>query len=180
VGERRDYPDRLSRTTFSEVTAVKTSSSSESSSWIKVLYYRDEGWTVVPGKESWISDPGSRHASGERRYRKDGQPAGKPGYRIGDQLGLYFSTTLKVPLVVEVIGLPEFVPDFVQANSYGGEADAGERWPWMTRVRGLHRLSLDEAPDIDYLDIRGPIMGGPPHFKLTPARHHKLMAAFRR
>lgn len=156
----------------------KTEPSPESNAWIKQLYYREEGWTIIPGQESWISDPGARHSNGERRYRKDGTPAGKPGYQIGDLLGLYFGTTLKVPLVVEVITQPEFAPGFVQENSYGREADAGERWPWMTRVRGLHRLPLDDAPDIDYLDIRGPIMGGPPHFKLSPERYHRLITAF--
>jgi hypothetical protein len=153
---------------------------SESSAWIKLLYYREEGWTICPGQESWISDPGRRGANGERRYRKDGTSAGKPSYQIGDQLGLYFGTTLKVPLVVEVIGLPKFAPDFVQENSYGGEADAGERWPWMTRVKGLLRLPLNKAPDIDYLGVRGPIMRGPPHFKLSPERYQKLIAAFHR
>jgi hypothetical protein len=148
--------------------------------WIKSLHYRDGGWTVAPGEESWISDPGRRDASGERVYRKDGEAAGQPSYRIGDEIGLYFGTTLKVPLVVEVIGSPEFAPDYVQNNSYGEEPDAGERWPWLTPVKGLLRTPMDEAPDIDYLDIRGPIMRQLPHFKLSPERYQKLLASFPR
>jgi hypothetical protein len=81
-------------------------------------------------------------------------------------------------VVVEVIGLPMFDPEFVQNNSDGKESDAGERWPWMTRVRGKLRVPLIEAPDIDYLGIpRGPINRGLPHFKLSSEQYRKLEGA---
>lgn len=146
--------------------------------WIKQLHYRHDNWTIAPGEERWISDPGQRDNNGERIYCKDQSPAGKPSYKLGDVIGLYFGTTLKVPLVVEVIELPSFNPEFVQKNSDGKELDAGERWPWMTRVRGKLRATLNQAPDIDYLGIaRGPINRGLPHFKLSPEQYQKLADA---
>ena len=146
--------------------------------WIKSLHYRHDGWTIDPGQEHWIGDPGVRDEHGKRKRRRDGSPAGKPSYRAGDKIGLYFATTLKVPLVVEVIELPRFDPEFAQRNSDGGEPDAGERWPWVTTVKGLHQVSLEKAPDIDDLGIRGPILWGGSHFKLSTDQYQRLLAAF--
>ncbi|HEV3320333.1 MAG TPA: phospholipase D-like domain-containing protein [Solirubrobacteraceae bacterium] len=146
--------------------------------WIKSLHYRDGGWTIAPGEESWISDPGKRNAEGKRILRKDGEPAGKPGYQVGDEICLYFGTVMKVPLIVEVTRPPKFAPDSVQQKSYGKEPDAGERWPWLTRVKGRHRVPLEKAPDIDYLGIRGPITRGLPHFRLSPESYQKLLKGF--
>jgi hypothetical protein len=64
--------------------------------WIKSMHYRDGKWTIDPGEDSWISDPGKRDAQGKRILRKDREPAGKPGYKVGDQLCLYFATVMKV------------------------------------------------------------------------------------
>ena len=50
---------------------------------------------------------------------------------------------------------PKIDPEFVQKHNDGGESDAGERCPWVTPVKGLRRVSLEKAPDIDDLDIRG-------------------------
>ena len=85
---------------------------------------------------------------------------------------------MKVLLIVEVIGLPDFKPDYVQKHSYGQEADAGEDWPWLTPVKGLRRVSLGKAPDIDDLDIRGPITRGIPHFRLSPEQYQKVLVKF--
>ena len=146
--------------------------------WIKSLYYRHDGWTIDPGQKHWIGDPGVRDEQGRRKLRRDGKAAGEPGYRPGDKIGLYLSTTLKVPLLVEVTGTPRFDPEFVQRHNDGGESDAGERWPWVTPVKGLHRLPLERAPDIDHLGIRGTIAWGSPHFQLSPESREKLLAAF--
>jgi len=146
--------------------------------WIKSLHYRHDGWTIDPGQDHWIGDPGVRDEHGKRKRRRDGSPAGKPSYRVGDKIGLYFATTLKVPLIVEVTEPPEFAPAYVQKYNDGGEPDAGERWPWLTRVKGLHRVSLEKAPDIDYLAIRGPILWGGSHFKLSTDQYQRLLAAF--
>jgi hypothetical protein len=146
--------------------------------WIKSLHYRDGKWTIAPGQKSWISDPGKRDSQGKRIYRKDKQEAGRPGYKVGDRLCLYFATVMKIPLIVEVTKEPEFAPAYVQKYNDGDEPDAGERWPWLTRVKGLRRVSLYKAPDIDYLGIRGPIAWGQPHFKLSPEEYQKLLAKF--
>jgi hypothetical protein len=146
--------------------------------WIKSQYYRHDGWTIKRGKEYWISDPGIRDEHGTRKYRKDKTAAGEPKYKVGDLIGVYFGGTQRVPLVVEVIAPPKFDPDFIQENSDGREPDAGERWPWMTRVRGKLEASVDDAPDIDYLGIRGPIEHGQSHFKISPEQYQKLADAF--
>ncbi len=146
--------------------------------WIKSMHYRDGKWTIAPGEKSWISDPGKRDARGKRIYRKDGQAAGEPSYKVGDQLCLYFGTVMKVLLIVEVIGLPDFNPAHVQRHAYGKEPDADESWPWLTPVKGLSRVSLAKAPDIDELDIRGPITRGIPHFRLSPEQYQKVLAKF--
>jgi hypothetical protein len=147
--------------------------------WIKSQYYRHDGWTIAPGQEHWIGDPGERDQSGRRIYRKDGVPAGEPHYKAGDLIGLYFGTTRKVPLVVEVTGTPRFDPDCAQQHNDGGEPDAGERWPWVTPVKGRWRLPIEQAPDIDYLGIRGAIQWGRPHFRLKPKARRELLEAFR-
>jgi hypothetical protein len=146
--------------------------------WIKSQYYRHDGWTIAPGQEHWIGDPGEHDDDGNRIYRKDGVPAGEPRYKVGDPIGVYFGKTLKVPLIVEAIGPSRFDPEFAQKNSDGGEPGAGEQWPWVTPVKGLHEVSLEKAPNIDYLGIRGAIQWGQPHFRLSLERYQKLLAAF--
>lgn len=59
--------------------------------WIKSQYYRHDGWTIAPGKEHWIGDPGEHDDEGNRIYRKDGVPAGEPRYKVGDTIGVYFA-----------------------------------------------------------------------------------------
>jgi hypothetical protein len=164
--------DRLERIVTGEEPAE---SHGAPQAWIKSQYYRHDGWTIEPGKEHWIGDPGEHDDHGHRIYRKDGVPAGEPRYKVGDTIGVYFGTTLKVPLIVEVIGTSRFDPEFAQKNSDGGEANAGERWPWVTPVKGLLHVPIDEAPDIDYLGIRGAIQWGRPHFRLSPERYQKLV-----
>jgi hypothetical protein len=146
--------------------------------WIKNQYFRGWEHTIAPGRDGWISDPGQHDGDGKRKYLKDGEtPAGKPSYAIDDLLGLYLGTTLKVPMIVKVIALPEFDVEFVQENSVGRERDAGERWPWVTWVRGVLRVPLENAPDIDYLGIRGQITRGLPHFRITPDQYERLRKA---
>jgi hypothetical protein len=106
---------------------------------------------IAADEETWISDIGRRTAKGERVYRSDGVPWGEPSWTVGDEIGLYFGGTLKVPVLVTVTSPPEFNPELVQRESHGGELDAGERWPWVTRVRGLRSVPLSHAPTLDDL-----------------------------
>ena len=98
---------------------------------------------------TWISDIGRfTLATVTRLYRRDGMPQGEPSWKVDDRAGLYLSGTLRVPILVEVIAPPRLDPDFVQKYNDGGEPDAGERWPWVTEVRGrAPRVPLRASPD---------------------------------
>jgi hypothetical protein len=147
--------------------------------WIKAIHYHDDDWTIEPGEQTWISDIGRRDARGRRVYREDGVPWGEPSWRVGEEIGLYFGGTLKVPVLVEVVAPPEFNPGLVQAEAHGGEPDAGERWPWVTRVKGLYAVPLDEAPDLDRLDIPHERVQRRARFTITPDQHARLVEALR-
>lgn len=143
--------------------------------WIKCVHYQDDGWTIEPGERRWISDTGRRDAQGRRVFRQDGVPWGEPSWDVGDQVGLYFGGTLKVPVLVEVTSAPEFNPGFVQAESHGQEADAGERWPWVTWVKGLYSQAPDDAPSLDDLEIPHMKVMRRTRFVLSPAEHRRLV-----
>jgi hypothetical protein len=118
--------------------------------WLKAMYY-EEGWTVEPGTTTWISDPGQIDGDGRRMIRADGVPWGEPSWRIGDPVGLYFGGTRKVPVLVEVADKPYFDEEFVARES-GSEED-GRRWPWVTPVKGIAALPLEQAPTLEQLGI---------------------------
>jgi tetratricopeptide (TPR) repeat protein len=118
--------------------------------WLKAMYHED-GWTVEPGQTTWISDPGQIDAGGERMIRADGVPWGEPSWSIGDPVGLYFSGTKKVPLLVRVAERPRFDPAFVEQET--GSAEDAQRWPWVTPVKGIAALPLDKAPTLEQLGI---------------------------
>jgi hypothetical protein len=146
--------------------------------WIKALHYHDDDYTIRPKEETWISDVGRRSKSGRRIYRKDGEPWGAPSWRVGDEIGLYYGGTLRVPLLVEVIAPPEFNPDLVQQDSHGQEPDAGERWPWVTPVRGLRSFDVGNAPTLSKLGIDHKRMMRRTKLMLTPTEHHRLVKLF--
>jgi hypothetical protein len=145
--------------------------------WIKAIHYHGDDWTIAADEETWISDIGRRDAGGERVYRADGVAWGEPSWAVGDGIGLYFGGTLKVPVLVEVIAPPEFNPELVQEDGHGQEADAGERWPWVTRVRGVRSVPLDRAPTLDALGIAHELVQRRPRFSITPDQHERLVRA---
>jgi hypothetical protein len=104
-------------------------------------------------------------------------PWGEPSWKVGDEIGLYFGGTLKVPVLVEVIAPPEFNLAMVQEDAHGEEPDAGERWPWVTRVRGMRSVSLDRAPTLDDLGISHELVQRRPRFTITPDQHDRLVQA---
>jgi hypothetical protein len=118
--------------------------------WLKAIYY-DEGWTIEPGESTWISDPGQIDGEGQRMVRADGVPWGEPSWRPGDPVGLYFGGTKRVPVLVEVAGKPYFDEEFVARES--GNPEDGRRWPWVTPVKGVASLPLDQAPTLEQLGI---------------------------
>jgi len=135
------------------VAAREEDGASPAMGWLKSIHYRHDSWAIQPGEQSWISDIGRLDRDGDRVYRQDGQPWGEPTWKIGDRVGLYFSGTLRVPILVEVTAPPRFDPDYVQEHNDGGEPDAGERWPWLTEVRGLLAVPLAQAPTLDDLGV---------------------------
>jgi hypothetical protein len=118
--------------------------------WLKAMYYED-GRTVEPGKTTWISDPGQIDAEGRRMVRADGVPWGEPSWRVGDPVGLYFGGTKRVPVLVEVAGKPYFDEELVARET--GNPEHGRRWPWVTPIKGIASVALDEAPTLEQIGI---------------------------
>jgi hypothetical protein len=147
--------------------------------WLKSLHYRYDSWTIQPGERTWISDIGRLDANGDRVYRQDGTPWGEPSWKVGDRVGLYFSGTLRVPILVEIIAPPRFDPEFVQKYTDGGEPDAGERWPWVTEVRGLLRVPLLQAPTLDDVGVDHGSVRQRPRLLLNADQLHALEQALR-
>lgn len=146
--------------------------------WIKAIHFKHDGWTIVAGKEAWISDAGRIDAQGRRVYRADGTPWGQPSWVVGDVAGLYFSGTHRVPVLVEIIAPPEFNPELVEVQ--GVEPGEGERWPWVTGVRGLHSFALDQAPTLADLGVENASMQQRSRLWLKPEQRDRLLAAFKR
>jgi hypothetical protein len=146
--------------------------------WIKSMHYHNDAWTIAPGEEQWISDIGRRDGStGERVYTASGEPWGRPSWKVGEEVGLYYAGTQRVPVLVEIISPPEFNPSFVQANARAEEVDAGERWPWVTWVRGLRSKPLNQAPTLDELGVPQSSMLQRARLLTTPQIHNRLRDA---
>jgi tetratricopeptide (TPR) repeat protein len=145
--------------------------------WIKSLHYDDDNWTIKVGEETWISDVGRRTKDGTRVYRQDGVPWGEPSWRVGDEVGVYLGGTLKVPVLVRVLAPPEFNPTLVQDGAQGQEPDAGERWPWVTKVLGIGAVPVEKAPTLDDLEIPRELVQRRPRFAITAEQHARLVQA---
>jgi hypothetical protein len=146
------------------------------STWIKAVHYDGSGWAESPGDEMWLSDPGQRDARRERLYTAAGEPWGRPSWRVGEQAGIYFGGTQRVPVLVEVIALPEFDPAFVRAAEWAKDDD-GQRWPWVTWVRVLKAVEVDVAPTLDRLGIPSASMQQRARLRTDPEIHGRLLQA---
>ena len=146
--------------------------------WIKAIHYKHDGWTIVADEETWVSDAGRIDARGRRVYRADGTPWGEPSWAVGDVAGLYFGGTHRVPVLVEIIAPPEFAPDLVEAQ--GAEPGEGERWPWVTLVRGVHDFALAQAPTLADLGVENASMQQRSRLRLSREQRDRLLAAFKR
>jgi hypothetical protein len=144
--------------------------------WIKAVHYDGGGWTEPEGTELWISDPGQRDADGERLYTAGGEPWGQPSWRVGEEAGIYFGGTQRVPFLVEIIRPPEFNPPLVQAADWAQPGD-GERWPWVTWVRVLKSVDVEVAPTLGELGIQTTSMQQRARLRTDPDIHHRLRAA---
>lgn len=146
------------------------------STWIKAVHYDGGGWTEEPGSERWFSDPGQRDANGKRLYTAAGDPWGRPSWKVGEQAGIYYGGTHRVPLLVEIIRPPEFNPSFVQGADWAREG-AGERWPWVTWVRVLRSVEVEKAPTLDELGIATSSMQQRARLHTNPDIHNRLLQA---
>jgi hypothetical protein len=54
---------------------------------------------------------------------------GRPSWKVGEDVGLYYAGIQRVPVLVEIISPPEFNPSFVQTNSPPEDVDGAKRWP---------------------------------------------------
>lgn len=144
--------------------------------WIKAVHYDNDGWTEEPGTEMWISDPGQRDENGVRLLTAANEPRGRPSWRLGEQSGIYFGGTHRVPMLVEIISTPEFDPAFVQAAEWANPDD-GERWPWVTWVRVLKSVKVEAAPTLDELGIASSSMQQRARLLTDPEVHARLVQA---
>ncbi len=143
--------------------------------WLKSIYH-EPGWTVEPGEETWISDAGQVRADGARMYRSDGVPWGEPSWQVGDPVGLYFGGTFKVPILVEVAGPPRFDPEHVREQT--GLAEDAERWPWVTPIRGIAAVPLEDAPTLADLRIETTSMQQRARLLLDDDKRDRLLGLF--
>jgi hypothetical protein len=146
------------------------------STWIKAVHYDGSEWAQGPGDEMWLSDPGQRDAEGNRLYTAAGEPWGRPSWRVGEQAGVYFGGTQRVPVLVEIVAAPAFDPAFVQAADWA-KHDDGERWPWVTWVRVLQAVDLDDAPTLDQLGIATASMQQRARLRTSAEIHGRLVQA---
>lgn len=154
----------------------KASGARVASTWIKAVHYDGSGWAERPGDEMWLADPGQRDADGSRQYTATGEPKGRPSWRVGEQAGVYFGGTQRVPVLVEIIALPDFDPAFVQASDWA-KGDDGERWPWVTRFRVLKAVDVGVAPTLVELGIATISMQQRARLLTDPDIHGRLVQA---
>jgi hypothetical protein len=167
---------RRAAATEAKTAASRSLAERAPSTWIKSIHYDGGGWTEPAGAEIWLSDPGQRDADGERHYTAAGEPWGRPSWRVGEEAGIYFGGTHRVPFLVEIIKPPEFNPSLVQAEDWAKPGD-GERWPWVTWVRVLKSVAVEAAPTIDELGIDSASMYQRARLRTDPDIHHRLRTA---
>ena len=88
-------------------------------------------------------------------------------------MGLYFGGTYKVPVLVEVTSPPRFDPAFVEHET--GSRDEAERWPWVTQVRGITAVSVEDAPSLADLGVDNRSMGRRSRKQLDGEQRDRLM-----
>ena len=142
--------------------------------WLKSVY-NDEDPDYEAGEETWISDAGQHDDEGERLYRTDGVAWGEPSWKVGDDVGLYFGGTYRVPVLAEVAELPRFDPAFVARERRSVEY--GERWPWVTPVRIVNAVRLRDAPSLETLGIERSSMQQRARLVLDDEQRKRLLEA---
>lgn len=107
---------------------------------------------------------------GTRHERKRTKPDANAGVLTPDPT---------LPVEERVAAASETAPDYVQEHNDGGEPDAGERWPWLTEVRGLLAVPLAQAPTLDDVGVDHDSMRQRSRKLLTADQLHALERALR-
>lgn len=115
--------------------------------WLKMLYHhrrRDQPnwWRKV----SWISD-GRPPPSPQKLVNG-------PRYKTGDLILFYLvevgGSVRCCPAVAKVTELPRHDPRFVRRNGFPGDE---LKWPWVTKIKVIDSTSLEEAPDLEDIEV---------------------------
>ena len=131
--------------------------------WIKSVYNTDARWSADEWQGlTWISD--------HHRFRKNGEPSHRPGYRVGDELVVYDATNRACPARLRVTAEADYQPGRVSREAGRGE---GRRWGWLTEVELLAAVDRDRAPTLleiyvqpksmrqqDHMTMRGTLKAG--------------------
>jgi len=106
----------------------------------------------------WVSD---------RHLLRDGErPILRPSYQEGDLLVLYV-VGRGCPAIVEVTRVAEFEPERVRDDP-DAQPDDWERWGWVTEVKCLHSVPLDEAPRLHEINVASSSVKRHGHIQLSP------------
>ena len=151
---------------FSRLKAERTPRHPDRGYWLKMLYYDGRDLSRWWEEMTWVSDVHTRR-------KRDGEPLGRPTYRVGDLLVLYLVGEV-CPAIAEVTRKAEFEPKRVRRESSRSDAD---RWGWVTEVRIIHKNAsgLDGAPDLDRLQIAPSSVRQHGHIRISAAAYARAL-----
>jgi hypothetical protein len=140
--------------------------------WLKIMYGTPERARFSHWRgRFWVSD---RHTFRE----SDGEPLGRPTYRVGDHLVVYLSREERraCPAVVRVLEPPVF--DIERVRREGALGDE-ERWGWVTQVEGVSAVPLSRAPTLDDIGVGSQSVRQHGHIKLSHTQYRRALKAIR-
>lgn len=140
--------------------------------WLKIMYGTPERARTTHWRHpTWVSDRHTIRAS-------DGEPLGRPSYRVGDHLVIYLSREGRraCPAIVRVTERPVF--DLARVRREGALGD-DERWGWLTEVDGVAATPLARAPTLADIGVRSQSVRQHGHIKLSHTQYRRAMRAIR-
>jgi hypothetical protein len=131
--------------------------------WIKSVYNTDARWCADEWQSlTWISD--------HHRFRKNGEPSHRPGYRVGDELVVYDATNRACPARLRVTAEADYQPGRVSREAGRGE---GRRWGWLTEVELLAAVDRDRAPTLLEIYVQPKSMRQQDHMTLEQTQYER-------
>jgi hypothetical protein len=88
--------------------------------------------------------------SSVHRMTADGRPLLKPSFVPGDLLVVYCVGPGRCTAILQVADETHFDPDLVREEA---DAEAADRWAWVTPVRALHQVQLRRAPTLEDIGV---------------------------